>query len=34
LSEEQKKAAVNDSLIGFMSQAQGFNKTKFGVKDG
>ena len=34
LTEQQKKAAVNDSLIGFMSQAQGFNKTKFGVKDG
>jgi hypothetical protein len=34
LTEEQQKAAVNDSLIGFMSQAQGFNKTKFGVKDG
>jgi hypothetical protein len=33
-SEEQKKAAVNDSLLAFMSQAQGFDKTKFGVKDG
>jgi hypothetical protein len=34
LSEEQKKAAVNDSLLAFMSQANGFDKTKFGVKDG
>jgi phage tail sheath gpL-like len=34
LSDEQKKAAVNDSLLAFMSQAQGFDKTKFGVKDG
>ena len=33
-TEEQKKAAVNDSLLAFMSQAQGFDKTKFGVKDG
>jgi hypothetical protein len=33
LSEEQKKAAVNDSLLAFMSQANGFDKTKFGVKD-
>ena len=34
LSAEQKKAAVNNSLLAFMSQAQGFDKTKFGVKDG
>lgn len=34
LTEEQQKAAVNDSLLAFMSQANGFNKTKFGVKDG
>lgn len=34
LTEEQQKAAVNDSLIGFVTQAQGFNKTMFGVKDG
>jgi hypothetical protein len=34
LSDEQKKDAVNDSLLAFMSQAQGFDKTKFGVKDG
>ena len=34
LTEEQQKAAVNDSLLAFMSQAQGFDKTKFGVKDG
>jgi hypothetical protein len=34
LTEDQKKTAVNDGLIGFMSQAQGFDKTKFGVKNG
>lgn len=34
LTEEQQKAAVNDSLIGFMLQAPGFNKTMFGVKNG
>jgi hypothetical protein len=34
LTEEQKKTAVNDGLIGFMSQAKGFNKTKFGVNNG
>lgn len=34
LSAEQQKAAVNDSLLAFMSQANGFDKTKFGVKDG
>lgn len=34
LTEEQQKAAVNDSLLAFMSQANGFDKTKFGVKDG
>jgi hypothetical protein len=34
LSAEQQKAAVNDSLLAFMSQAHGFDKTKFGVKDG
>jgi hypothetical protein len=34
LTEEQKKTAVNDGLIGFISQAQGFNKTKFGVNNG
>jgi len=34
LTAEQQKAAVNDSLLAFMSQANGFDKTKFGVKDG
>lgn len=34
LSEEQQKAAVNNSLLAFMSQANGFDKTKFGVTDG
>lgn len=34
LTQEQQKAAVNDSLLAFMSQANGFDKTKFGVKDG
>lgn len=34
LSAEQQKAAVNNSLLAFMSQAHGFDKTKFGVKDG
>lgn len=34
LSEEDQKAAVNNSLLAFMSQANGFDKTKFGVKDG
>jgi len=34
LTEEQQKAVVNDSLLAFMSQANGFDKTKFGVKDG
>jgi hypothetical protein len=34
LTPEQKKEAVNNSLLAFMSQAQGFDKTKFGVKDG
>jgi hypothetical protein len=34
LTEEQKKASVNDGLIGFMSQAQGFEKTKLGMKNG
>ncbi len=34
LTAEQQKAAVNDSLLAFMSQAHGFDKTKFGVKDG
>ena len=34
LSDEQQKAAVNDSLIAFVSRAKGFDKTKFGVKDG
>ena len=34
LSEEHKKAAVNNSLLAFMQQAQGFDKTLFGVKDG
>ena len=33
LTEEQQKAAVNDSLLAFMSQANGFDKTKFGVKN-
>jgi hypothetical protein len=34
LSDDKKKAAVNDSLLAFMQQAQGFDKTLFGVKDG
>ena len=34
LSKEQQKAAVNDSLLAFMQQANGFDKTMFGVKDG
>jgi hypothetical protein len=34
LSAEQQKAAVNNSLLAFMSQAHGFDKTLFGVKDG
>jgi len=34
LTAEQQNAAVNDSLLAFMSQAHGFDKTKFGVKDG
>ena len=34
LTEEQQKAAVNDSLLAFMQQANGFDKTMFGVKDG
>ena len=34
LSAEQQKAAVNNSLLAFMQQAQGFDKTLFGVKDG
>ena len=34
LSDEQKKAAVNDSLLAFMLKADGFDKTLFGVKDG
>lgn len=34
LSKEQQKAAVNDSLLAFMQQADGFDKTMFGVKDG
>ena len=34
LSDEHKKAAVNNSLLAFMQQAQGFDKTLFGVKDG
>ena len=34
LTAEQQKAVVNDSLLAFMSQANGFDKTKFGVKDG
>jgi hypothetical protein len=34
LSAEQQKAAVNNSLLAFMSQAHGFDKTKFGVNDG
>jgi hypothetical protein len=34
LTAEQQKAAVNDGLLAFMSQANGFDKTKFGVKDG
>ena len=34
LSDEQKKAAVNDSLLAFMLKADGFDKTLFGIKDG
>ena len=34
LSSDKQKAAVNDSLLAFMQQAQGFDKTLFGVKDG
>jgi len=34
LTKEQQKAAVNDSLLAFMQQANGFDKTMFGVKDG
>jgi hypothetical protein len=34
LSADKQKAAVNDSLLAFMQQAQGFDKTLFGVKDG
>jgi hypothetical protein len=34
LTEEQKKVSVNDGLIGFVSQAQGFDKKMFGVKNG
>lgn len=34
LSPEDQKAAVNNSLLNFMSQAQGFDKTKFGGLNG
>jgi hypothetical protein len=31
---EVQKEVVSNSLLSFMAQAQGFDKTKFGVKDG
>lgn len=34
LPPELQKESVSNSLLAFMSQAQGFDKTKFGVKDG
>jgi hypothetical protein len=34
LPESTKQAAVNDSLLMFMTQSQGFNKELFEVKNG
>jgi len=34
LSEKDKKVMASNSLLAFMTQAQGFDKTMFGVKDG
>lgn len=34
LSDEDKKASVSNSLLAFMTQAQGFDKSKFEVKNG
>jgi hypothetical protein len=34
LPAELQKEAVSNSLLAFMMQSQGFDKTKFGVKDG
>lgn len=34
LPPELQKESVSNSLLAFMTQAQGFDKTKFGVKDG
>lgn len=34
LPPEYQKEAVNNSLLAFMSQAQGFDKTLFEVKNG
>lgn len=34
LPEDMKKQAVSNTLLSFMAQAQGFDKTLFGVKDG
>jgi hypothetical protein len=34
LSEEEKKQQVNTSLLSFMTQAPGFNKTLFKAKNG
>ena len=34
LTEEQKKQQANEQLLSFMSQAPGFSRDRFGVKDG
>lgn len=34
LTEEQKKQQANEQLLAFMSQAPGFSRDRFGVKDG
>ena len=34
LSPEQQKDAVNNSLLAFMSQSPGFDKTRFEVSNG
>jgi hypothetical protein len=34
LSDEDKKASANNSLLAFMTQAQGFDAKLFGVANG
>ncbi len=34
LSEEDQKASANNSLLAFMTQAQGFDAKLFGVENG